>query len=224
MSKSVTIFLSLLCVSLMSCTTRKIVFAHRAVAIDEKESTILIEDTLTVKFNPFTQLSGKNTFIHNRSNLTNEIEKYTVKVLHKSISLKDSVIAILPCMIITASNEKADVNSDVSYYYYFDSNIGRGGNMQNVDKIPYSRSPFPLFFLREVFINKKMNLIIVKDRFKDISVIYTIQGRAKNAPYTITNIWYPRNFNYFISIAGYIKDKIDPISIETAKACSKRTN
>lgn len=96
--------------------------------------------------------------------------------------------------------------------------------MQNVDKIPYSRSPFPLFFLREVFINKKMNLIIVKDRFKDISVIYTIQGRAKNAPYTITNIWYPRNFNYFISIAGYIKDKIDPISIETAKACSKRTN
>lgn len=38
------------------------------------------------------------------------------------------------------------------------------------------------------------------------------------------NIWYPRDFNHFISIAGYIKDKIDPISIETAKACSKRTN
>jgi len=38
------------------------------------------------------------------------------------------------------------------------------------------------------------------------------------------NIWYPRDFNHFISIAGYIKDKIDPISIETAKACSKKTD
>ena len=38
------------------------------------------------------------------------------------------------------------------------------------------------------------------------------------------NIWYPRDFNHYISIAGYIKDKIDPISIEIAKAYSKRTN
>jgi len=35
------------------------------------------------------------------------------------------------------------------------------------------------------------------------------------------NIWYPRDFNHFISITGYIKDKIDPISKKPQKRAAR---
>ena len=75
----------------------------------------------------------------------------------------------------------------------------------------------PFVFFRKVYVVERRNRIIVKDYFGDISVIYVIQGRNKEALFNSTSVWNPSEFPALISTAYYIQERLDPISHNIAK-------
>ena len=202
---------------MISCATQQPIFLSEYATIRLSNNTITSNDRPILRVaKSVLNLEEKKLFFE-KDSLPKNVRKYISTILRECHSSQDTLVAISQDFIVS-KGLRTSQKQNANYLYRFDFEIDRWICSYIADPAEYV-PPLdnPFVFFRKVYVVERRNRIIVKDYFGDISVIYVIQGRNKEALFNSTSVWNPSEFPALISTAYYIQERLDPISHNIAK-------
>ena len=204
-------------------------FAKGNIEINQDKQILSIAyPNIDMKLHPLfaNVMEKENIIVYSKNHdLTSKtFKKYINRTLKFADVTKDSLIALIPgkIAILKNSNDNFDSNlgkADYLYKWDFDSHTWVVFCLDN--KLNMNKNDYIFSFSRYIYKNKKYDILIVKDVFPLISVVYYMQRdnkRTKNfvIPIFFTKSWSPMAYKNFIMTASSIEKKIDPFSKQIA--------
>lgn len=210
-------FLIVLCL-IPSCAQQKNFLFSEASILNVDNNSIEERGHLVLKVSPLVLRLQERKFILKKHALSEKLKKYISEILSESNSLQDELLAVSSAMIVVRQTKQSEnIPPHYLYQYDFEQNDWICAWHTPTQPMWIVKDEHPSFF-RTVYIIKQRNRVILKDRFwGGISIIYVVQGRHHKAPYAITSMWNPVNFDAFLTTSNYIKNRVNPISYDIAK-------
>lgn len=202
---------------MFSCITQRSLFFTRQAFINRSNNSIESDDQFVLRIAPSVLNLEKKELTFGEDLLSKNMRKYVSTILQECHSSQDTLIAVSKDFIVLKCAKTAQ-ELDANYIYNFCFDTGRW-ICSYVDAIAKD-IPFidkPCIFFRKVYVVKRKNRMIVKDYFKDFSIIYVIQGKNRKTDFYTTSVWNPSDFPTLITTTNYIRERIDPISYDIAK-------
>lgn len=202
---------------MISCVTQRTVFLTEHATVRLSDNSIESNEQPILRVAKSVLNLEEKKLIFERDSLPKNVRKYIYTILRECHSSQDTLIAISQNFIVL-KGLKTSQKPDANYMYHFDFEIDSW--VCSYIAVPAENVPFvrkPCVFYRKVYVVERRNRIIVKDYFGDISVIYVIQGKDKEAIFNTTFVWRPSDFTALITTVNYIQERLDPISHNIAK-------
>lgn len=197
---------------MFSCVTQRHLYFARQVELNATNNSVESNGKSILKVTTSVLNFKDKKLIFEKDLLSKNQKKYISTILQECHSNQDTIIAVSPDFIVL-KNQETNQKLDINYMYHLNFDTSRW--VCSYVDITTGYIPFvdePCAFLRRIYVVKQRNRIIVKDYFRDISVIYVIQGKDNKTDFYTTTIWSPADFSTLITTTNYIRERIDPVS------------
>jgi len=224
---SLTICLSVML--LQSCKVQKVMFSEGNVEINQEKQILDISyPNISIKLHPLyaNVMEKKDIIVYSKNHdlTSSTLKKYFNKTLKFAHTTSDSIIVLIPSKMAILKNNNINYDSmlkKADYLYKWDFESHKWVVFCLDNKLNMNKNDNVFSFCRYIYKNKKYDILIVKDVFPLISVVYFMQRynkRTKNLvpPIFFTKSWSPMAYKNFIMTASFIEKIIDPFSKQIA--------
>lgn len=211
------LFLCFSLISLASCVSQRVLHFTESTEILTDDNAIAIHKKPIVRIKPQILDFHRQKFVCHESLLSKQESNYISTILQESQSSNDTLMAASNNIFVVKESDRTR-KTNANYRYQLDPETGSWVCMYVNDMIDniVNVNGSDESFLRNIYVIKKKNRVIVKDSFRGFNVIYVIQGNNKTAPFRTTSIWNPVDLPAMVTTTNYIKEHFDPISINIA--------